>query len=153
MRILIGLVAALTLAGAANADQFKTPGLSGPLSSPTHFVDGRKKDRNLLAMIRDGMAKKIDFDGRYSSSTVSCGAACNTFWFVDRNTGGVIAAPESGAAGEFTWDVVTKPDSNIVQLIVGPMDDVGAKCASLSYRWTGKAFIAAGKRSGVMCPG
>lgn len=153
MRNLIGLVAALAVVGAANAEPSKPPASKGPLSGPTHFVDGRKKDPTLLAMIRQGMAKGIDFDGRFSSSTVSCGTACNSFWFVDRHTGGVFAAPESPAADEITWDMVTKPESDLVQLIVGPMDDVGAKCASLPYRWNGHAFVAAGKRSRVKCPG
>lgn len=153
MRNLIGLFAALALVGAANADQSKPPAPKGPLGGPTHFVDGRKTDRSLLAMIRQGMAKRIDFDGRFSSSTVSCGAACNSFWFVDRHTGGVIAAPESQVSDEITWDIVTKPDSDLVQLIVGPMDGVGAQCASLAYRWNGNAFVAAGKRSRMKCPG
>jgi len=153
MQRIIGLLAALVLVGAADAEQSKPPATTGPLSGPTHFVDGRKKDPYLLAMIRQGMAKKVDFAGRYSSSTVSCGTACNSFWFVDRHTGAVIAAPESAAKDEFTWDIVTKPESDLIQLVVGPMDDVGAKCFGLPYRWTGSAFVVAGKRTPVRCPG
>jgi len=152
MRKFGGLAVALALAGAANAEPSKPPASNGPLSGPTHFVNGRK-DPALLAMIRRGMSHRIDFDGRFSSSTVSCGAACNSFWFVDRRTGGVVAAPESQVADEFTWDIATKPDSDLVQLVVGPRDGVGAQCARLRYRWNGNAFVATGKRSWVKCPG
>lgn len=147
------MVAALALVGACHAEPSKPPAPKGPLKGPTHFLDGRKKDPWLLGVIRDGMAEKIDFAGRFSLSVVSCGTACNSFWFVDRYTGGVLDAPESPVAGEYTWEIVTKPDSDRLRLIVGSMDGDDPNCISLPYRWTGHAFVAAGKRSPVKCPG
>src|ERR1700742_4070272 len=49
---------------------------------------------SLLRAVRENMEKAITFNGHFSQSYVSCGPGCGTYFFVDRQTGGVVAAPE-----------------------------------------------------------
>jgi hypothetical protein len=152
MKVVFGAVIALAVVGSAHSQQAKSPDATA-LQRPSYFVDGRKKDSFLLSMIQKGMAKNVDFNGHYSSSVVSCGTECVSFWFVDRRTGAVVAAPESPLKNEFIQDVTSKPDSDVVVVTYGPMDPEAAKCVAQPYRWNGIAFVIAGKRSTAKCPG
>lgn len=115
------------------------------------FVTG---DRNppLLAAIRAGTDAEISFNGHYSIAFVSCGLSCFSYWFVDRHTGGVIAAPESAIEAEFTWDIAPEADSDRVKMTFGPRDGIPENCTEQHFRLDGMAFTELGPRRPVECP-
>ena len=131
------------LAGAAHA---------AALKPPSHFVAGGANPA-LLEGVREHTADRIDFARRFTLTFVPCGIGCGSFWFVDRRTGGVIAAPPAKVDGEDTWEVEAKPDSNVIRVIYGPRDGgFGVRCAARRFRWSGKAFVPVDERAVILCP-
>jgi hypothetical protein len=151
MKAIAIMAMAVGLFGAANA-QPSGPAKSDPLRGPTHFLDGRKANPALLSAIQDGMTRKVDFAGHLSSAITSCGTECASYWFVDRQTGGVIAVPESPLKSEFIQDVETTPESDVAVVTYEPMTTEKHKCAVQPWRWDGKSWVKAGNRSKARCP-
>jgi hypothetical protein len=123
------------------------------LRPPTYFVDGRKADPPLLSLIQQGMDET---GGKWlASSVVSCGTACDSFWFVDRRTGAVAAAPKNSftTGYEFILGARTKRGSDVVSVIYGTTADATDKCLALRYRWAGgKTFDRISTMLPVRCP-
>lgn len=118
---------------------------------PARFFYERETSAMLRA-VRAGMEKGITFNRHYSRSYVSCGLACGTYFFVDRRTGGVLAAPKGSPPREITWDVISKRSSDVIEVIYGPSDGVGSVCSKQKFRLLGHKFVAVDKRSGTRCP-
>jgi hypothetical protein len=115
------------------------------------FVEG-KPNPTLLAAVRNGTSQKITFNGHFSSADVSCGPGCDSYWFVDRQTGGVVEVPESSADDQMIWDVHAQPTSDTIAVTFGPRDGVAGKCVARHFRLTGKSFVAVDKPSSAKCP-
>jgi hypothetical protein len=110
------------------------------------------ENSGMLHAVRQRMDKRITFNGHFSQSYVSCGLACGTFFFVDRWTGGVVVAPEGSPPKEMTWDIASKPNSDLIKVIFGPMDGVGPGCSEQHFRLSGHKFVAIDRRSAIRCP-
>ena len=106
----------------------------------------------MLRAVREGMEKGISFNGHFSQSYVSCGLACGTYFFVDRWTGGVIAAPQGSPPSVMVWDVATKPNSDVIMVTFGPMDGLDYGCAEQHFRLSKHKFVAIDTRAAVRCP-
>jgi hypothetical protein len=115
------------------------------------FVNG---DRNptLLSAVREGTDDRVSVDGHLSMAYASCGTGCGSYWFVDRNTGGVIEVPSSSLEEEMTWDVEARPDSNLIEVTFGPRDGTSSNCSTQQFRLRGTSFETRGPRRPVSCP-
>jgi hypothetical protein len=91
-----------------------------------------RENARLLPAIRKGTDTAIDFNGHFSLAYVSCGIACGSYWIVDRRNGGVALVPELWRADEMTWDIHASRTSDVLTVIYGPRDPVGAKCFARS---------------------
>jgi len=125
---------------------------AGTLEQPGYFLDG-SKNPTLLAAIRQGMNPKISFNDHYSTAKVSCGPGCDSYWFVDRQTGGVLEVPESPQASEMVWDVRSRANSDSIAVTYGPRDGVPSNCSTRHFQWVAKAFVALDNPAPVNCPG
>lgn len=121
------------------------------LQSARFFVNGNR-DKNLLKKIRESTDSEVNFSGHYSMAFVSCGTFCFRYWFVDRRNGGVIEAPASSFEHEMTWDVIAKPDSDIINVIFGPDEAKPTGCSVQQYRLSSTTFQEFGPRSPAQCP-
>jgi hypothetical protein len=115
------------------------------------FVDGQRNP-TLLAMIRAATERRIGFAGHFSQAYVSCGPSCDSYFFVDRRTGGVTEAPQPRAEAEMIWDVAASPDSDVLKLVYGPRDTTIRRCSVQHFRWNGKRFLPIDRRAPVACP-
>ena len=107
----------------------------------------------MLAAVRAGMDQRVNFNHKYSSSYVSCGPGCGTYFFVDRSNGGVVGVPEGEPPEVTTWDVISKPESNIITVTFGPLSGgIGSKCSAQHFRLIRHAFTATNKRRPIRCP-
>jgi hypothetical protein len=127
------------------------PTPKGILQRASFFVNG---DRNptLLAAIRDGMDDRVTFNGRYSNAYVSCGPGCDSHWFVDRQTGGIIEAPVSAVDEEMIWEIAAEPDNDVIKVTFGPRDGIDRNCSAQRFRLSGRAFVAIDQRAPRNCP-
>jgi hypothetical protein len=150
--LILGLVWAGLTHAQTGQPSFETTSAHKRLRPATFFLDGAKNP-TLLAAVREGMDQKISFDGRFSSASVSCGPGCESDWFVDRQTGGVIEVPQSRFEGQMIWNVSARADTDTIVVTYGPMDGIPTKCVARHFRWTGKAFAALDKPLPVKCPG
>jgi hypothetical protein len=122
------------------------------LAGPRRFV-GESHHPELLESIRAGMTAEIDFAGHYSTAVISCGTACVTYFFVDRNSGDVIAYDDDAeTSARMIWDIRTRRDSDILTVLYGDRDDTGAPCSSRAFRWTGSGFERLGDFRPAPCP-
>jgi len=135
------VLASLIVSGASNAHRLQ----------PARFFY-EPENRALLQAVRAGMERALTFNGHYSQSYVSCGLGCGTYFFVDRWTGGVIAAPEGSPPREITLDVVARRNSDVIKVTFGPMDAVDPGCSEQYFRLLGHKFVASGRRSAIRCP-
>ena len=115
------------------------------------FVDGRPNPA-LLEAIRKGTSPKVDFNGHFSSAEVSCGPGCDSYWFVDRQTGGVIQVPQSSAEDQMIWDLHAQVTSDTIAVIYGPRDGVEGKCLARHFQKIGKSFVPLDEPSLAKCP-
>jgi hypothetical protein len=114
------------------------------LVGPRRFP-GEHFDRALLPEIRRNMTRQVDFSDRYSTSGISCGIACYTYFLVDRSNGDVfditgqldIGLPDESFDID---DLHTRRGSDIARVrfrnIRGDLD----RCFMRSFRWAGRAF-------------
>ncbi len=114
-----------------------------------YFVDG-SRDPTLLAEVVRRADPRASFAGRFAQAFVPCGTGCGSYWFVDRRSGAVIAAPNESRDGETVSDVASRIDSSVVRVAYGPADGVGA-CTARRYRLAGVRFIGLGKRMASPC--
>ena len=99
------------------------------------------------------MAAEIDFAGHYSSASVSCGLACTSYFFVDRNSGDVIAYDDDAETSDrMIWNIRTRRDSDILTVTYGDRDGVGGSCTERTFRWTGRTFQRLSDFRPVSCP-
>jgi len=137
------LIVGLTWSGLATAE---------PSKQASYFIDG-PRNATLLAAIRAGTYSKITFNRHFSVATASCGPGCVSYWFVDRQTGGVVEVPQSGSGGDQTiWDVVTRPESDTITAVYGPADGVPTRCFARRFRLAGKSFVPLDGPSPAICP-
>lgn len=120
------------------------------LQGPRFFY--ASKNSALLRAVREGMEKRISFNGHFSQSFVSCGVACGTYFFVDRWNGGVVLVPEGDVPNEQVWDVAAKLNSGVIKVTFGPMDGVDHGCTSQHFRLSEHKFVAVDARAPVRCP-
>ena len=98
------------------------------------------------------MEKAVTFNGHFSQAYVSCGLGCGSYFFVDRWTGGVVATPKGNPPTEMTWEVSSKRDSDVIKVVLGPMDGVGPGCTQQHFRLSGHKFVAVDRRAAIGCP-
>lgn len=138
------------LAASASGAAVAAPLRPSPaMKPPSYFIDGQR-DPVLLSAIRRSAERKIGFDRHFSLAFVPCGAGCGSFWFVDRNTGGVVAAPTPREQDLDTLDVRAAPDSDVIAVTFGPRFESGP-CTAQHFRWGGKRFIPVDRRAPARC--
>jgi hypothetical protein len=99
------------------------------------------------------MAADIDFAGHYSTAVISCGTGCETYFFVDRNSGDVIAYDDDAeTSGRMIRDIQTRRDSDILTAIYGNSDGTGGSCFARTFRWTGREFERLSDFRSTPCP-
>lgn len=118
---------------------------------PSYFLDGTKNP-TLLKSIRAGVAAGIDFNGHFSRAYVSCGVACGSYWFVDRQTGGVAEVPDTPVESRMIWDVRSRAGSDTIAVTYGPRDGAPKACSTRHFRWSGKSFVALDQPTAAKCP-
>lgn len=118
---------------------------------PTHFIGG-EKNPTLLAAIQKEVSPEVTFNGHFSLAFVACGPGCGSYWFVDRDTGGVIEVPPSQVEGDMIWDVRGQLNQDTIAVTYGPGDGVPETCFAVHFRLVGHMFVPLDKRSSVSCP-
>ena len=117
-----------------------------------HFVDQSGSPRMMPEILRN-IDEHSGFDHGFRVSYVTCGTGCGSYWFVNRRTGEVIAAPDpSTGPEEIVWDLLTSVGSNIVTVIYGRSDAVGVHCRARMYRLVAAKFMPVGEAQSLECP-
>src|SRR5437868_1856471 len=115
------------------------------LMGPRRFR-GEHFDREALAEIRRQMTWQVDFSDRFSTSGISCGTACFTYFLVDRSNGDVfditgqldIGLPNDSFD---IFDLHTRRGSDIAVVRYSNIRGDEDRCFTRSFRWVRNRFI------------
>jgi len=79
--------------------------------------DSHPEARDYAVALREGMAKGINFAGKYTVVTVECGANCQQHFIVDRENGKILETIKGSAGAKYSRDsrlfILNPPDSTI----------------------------------------
>jgi hypothetical protein len=131
---------------AANAgNRSQPPPPRHALMGPRRFHSGHF-DRALLPEIRRQMARQVDFSDRFSTSGISCGIACYTYFLVDRSNGDVFDITEQLDVDlpndSFDIDDLhTRHGSDIARVRFSNIRGDQDRCFTRSFRWVRDRFI------------
>ena len=114
------------------------------------FADGRD-NRLLLRAIRDATEAAVTFNGHFSPAFVAGGPGRGGDWFVDRQTGAVIAVPAGSTEIEFVRDIQSRPDSDVIRVKYWRTNSGSPNCSVQSFQLRGTAFVAVDQRARVPC--
>ncbi|MBB6611893.1 hypothetical protein H7F15_12650 [Pontibacter sp. Tf4] len=99
-----------------NSGNYNVPnmfrGKLAPIDEESH-----KDARSFKIALREGMAKGVNFAGKYTVVSVGCGTTCQQHFIVDRETGKIVEKIQSSVGAKFSENsrifIVNPPDSTL----------------------------------------
>jgi hypothetical protein len=160
-----GQVPRPTMMSKQAGDQAPAAQVGGHSASPPHRqaligprrFRGAHFDRALLADIRRQMRREANFSDRFSTSGLSCGIACYTYFLVDRRNGDVFDITGQLDIGlpNDTFDIDdlhTRRGSDIAVVRYMNIRGDEDRCFTRSFRWGRNAFTPISRLRPSQCP-
>ena len=104
------------------------------------FVDGQVNG-TLLRVIRRATEPRVTFNERFSRAYVPCGPGCDSYWFVDRKTGGVVEVPQSPEPDLMVSDVEACRNSAAIRVTYAKRDGTSGRDIATVFRLRENKFV------------